>query len=706
MPKGESVAAEKGMKGLDPKTRRAKAVMAAAAKAAEPLAAGFKQSARMASPALTAEHAAEFEARKDSAFDDVHREESGLLTEEGFLLSQEIEPTAFVVSADLRGLKPMNDLFSKEGADQILEAFSMLMANHGGTNFNAAHPHGDEYYAGSNDRAALDGFFKDLRELAKLQVFAMRLSDGRVALQEGVEFAYGIGTSLDDADRIQLPAAKEQQGPVPAPRILSRAEFDAVRGSLEDAGRGRKLLDISEAALRVDEQGLRNREGGATGKGSSAEVGPASLFQTASIRSGKEQLEFSTDYKADVRLPMAAVMLGPKLGAFYANLMGADGYLTMDRWWSRTFNRYRGQLIPAATRSGLDRFKELLGNPKMDDEEAILHTAEHRNTYEARNFKRGTEIEKAANTIYKAEFEELEDTPFNATDRSFMLDTVRQAQAELSGRGHKVSVADIQAILWYYEKRLYSELGARSSADVSYQEVATRIVEERASEGKQRRDGPGGRPAQGVRKSPNREVRGVDGGVFEVPDGDQEGRLNQSEMPSAPAPVWYSAVAKVVDKKRAIGKGDAKAKANLFRAFYRTAAAGFGHEVEAREIAARPSSRVRNDLLRAGRMFHEIRHLASGLPSNPTWGTSILRRRLRSGGDGEARRMARLRAKTTAPILANSGAPKLRRMERRASQGGQEGRSHHAPHQTNQRRRTGRPRHRQRLPCRGSTHRP
>ena len=156
--------------------------------------------------------------------------------------------------------------------------------------------------------------------------------------------------------------------------------------------------------------------------------------------------------------------------------MGAHGYLTMDRWWSRTFNRYRGTLLQAPTRQGLDRFKELLGNPGMSDDEAIAATVAPRNAYEARNFKSGTELEKAANTIYKAAFENLEDTPFNATDRTFMLDAVNKAQKSLSRKGSNLSVADIQAVLWYYEKRLYGELGARQTADISYEEAAQRVV--------------------------------------------------------------------------------------------------------------------------------------------------------------------------------------------------------------------------------------
>lgn len=191
--------------------------------------------------------------------------------------------------------------------------------------------------------------------------------------------------------------------------------------------------------------------------------------------------EMKSDYQAHIKMPMAAVEFGPKFGAFYANLMGAHGYLTMDRWWSRTFNRYRGTLLTAPTQQGLDRFKQLLGNPEMSNDEAIAATVEPRKSYEAKGFKNGTEIEKAANTIGKAAFDALEDAPFNATDRTFMLDAVNKAQKSLKRKGANLTVADIQAILWYYEKRLYGELGARQTADISYEEAAQRVASSYAS---------------------------------------------------------------------------------------------------------------------------------------------------------------------------------------------------------------------------------
>ena len=197
-----------------------------------------------------------------------------------------------------------------------------------------------------------------------------------------------------------------------------------------------------------------------------------------------EGRDFSSDYKASMELPYSALIFGPKLGAFYANLMGDTGYLTMDRWWSRSFNRYRGTLLQKPTEAGLVRFKDLvtadrkLNAPasEMTDDEALLLTIDYVKSYKAKGYKDGTEIEKAANTLYKAAFEGLEDQPFNASDREFMINTTVRAQAMLKRRGVDLTIADIQAVLWYYEKRLYGELGARQTQDISYEEIARTVV--------------------------------------------------------------------------------------------------------------------------------------------------------------------------------------------------------------------------------------
>jgi len=91
----------------------------------------------------------------------------------------------------------------------------------------------------------------------------------------------------------------------------------------------------------------------------------------------------------------------------------------MDRWWSRTFNRYRESLprevkdtadAPTDARGkevGLARFKELIGELGISDDETLSGTVGLRNSYTHKGFKKGTEVEKAANTIYKAAFENI-----------------------------------------------------------------------------------------------------------------------------------------------------------------------------------------------------------------------------------------------------------------------------------------------------------
>lgn len=188
--------------------------------------------------------------------------------------------------------------------------------------------------------------------------------------------------------------------------------------------------------------------------------------------------------QADMTVPYAAVAFGPKLGAFYANLMGHTGYLTMDRWWSRTFNRLRGQLLEVPTEAGIARVRQLLIDAGADpadvasDEQVLAATVAPHDAYAAKKFKNGTELEKAANTLYKAAFENLQDVPWGAKDRAFMVEVTKATQAALKKRGVAMTIADIQAVLWYYEKRLYGKLGARQSKDISYEEAAAAAAAE------------------------------------------------------------------------------------------------------------------------------------------------------------------------------------------------------------------------------------
>jgi hypothetical protein len=216
----------------------------------------------------------------------------------------------------------------------------------------------------------------------------------------------------------------------------------------------------------------------------------------------------SSDYLATTVIPKAAIYFGPKLGAFYANLSGSEGYLTMDLWWTRTMNRMRGLLLPEATQSSIDSFREMIGEPNASKEKIVELTIPLRNKYEEFGWNTELEhlvgakepstnvdkpkwnrkakklagdayeqlmfdhkLEKMANTIYKNEFETLEEAPFSPSDRKFMYDAARKTQSLLRKEGINLSLADIQAALWYYEKRLYAKLKGGKPDDIGYEEA-------------------------------------------------------------------------------------------------------------------------------------------------------------------------------------------------------------------------------------------
>lgn len=221
-----------------------------------------------------------------------------------------------------------------------------------------------------------------------------------------------------------------------------------------------------------------------------------------------------TSYLADTKVPASAIYFGPKLGAFFSNLEGAEGYLTMDLWWTRTMNRMRGLLMPKATAASINKFRDLMDRPNATREEVVSATIPLRNKYEEFGFKTELEhlvgskepsskspdlpkwnrraralagpayqqlvfehrLEKIANTIHKNEFEMLEEAPFTASDRKFMYRTAREAQGMLRDNGIDLSLADIQAALWYYEKRLYQHLSGRKADDIGYDEAIEQLA--------------------------------------------------------------------------------------------------------------------------------------------------------------------------------------------------------------------------------------
>jgi hypothetical protein len=209
------------------------------------------------------------------------------------------------------------------------------------------------------------------------------------------------------------------------------------------------------------------------------------LLQEMTVKEIKAELRRlglpdQSDYTVDTVMPRSALYFGPKLGAFYANLMGSEGYLTMDLWWSRMFNRIRGTLIPKPTASLIQKVRGLLAGQGIiatTDEDVIEAAVPFWESAKKKKYKNTTPIEKSSNTLIKSARLELEEAPFRASDRSFMIKTARLVQDSLKNKGVDLSLADIQAALWYYEKRLYGKLTGRATDDIGYEEAILKAAE-------------------------------------------------------------------------------------------------------------------------------------------------------------------------------------------------------------------------------------
>lgn len=98
-----------------------------------------------------------------------------------------------------------------------------------------------------------------------------------------------------------------------------------------------------------------------------------------------------------------AFILGEKLGSFYQNVTGIPSELTMDLWWSRTWNRMMGTLITEGKKGKLF----------------------------------------------------IQETPRTDVERNIMREAANRLAKDLG-----LQVHELQATLWYMEQQLYKNMGA------------------------------------------------------------------------------------------------------------------------------------------------------------------------------------------------------------------------------------------------------
>ena len=200
------------------------------------------------------------------------------------------------------------------------------------------------------------------------------------------------------------------------------------------------------------------------------------LQQTQKANVIKNEYGVSTGYLKDTLVPNSTIF-GAKLGMFNANLMGQPDYLTMDRWWSRTFNRYRGQMLDHPTDSSIEAFREVANLPDTMRKSTVIKKAiEQAKIYSSGGFKDKTALNQKANTIAK-KMAGLRDAPQNASDRAFQMEITQNVAKRLQEDYPDMTVADLQAILWYGEKYRMKQYGSKAPVDVvDYSDVTEGLL--------------------------------------------------------------------------------------------------------------------------------------------------------------------------------------------------------------------------------------
>lgn len=226
------------------------------------------------------------------------------------------------------------------------------------------------------------------------------------------------------------------------------------------------------------------------------------------------------------------MVFGPKIGSFINNLHGDYSTLTADLWFSRTWNRLLGhnfihspvaeqkqfqdfrdamraefehhnsfpweQRVPHKTSSGQFVVDKSSGRPKpwlhgedlrdmpreqfeqmINDPDAVFDFAKDvYGRYVDSGYKDKSDLRRRAKN-WMENRENPVAAPRGDKERDFQQQTVELAQKILRDKyGKGISVADIQAALWFHEKELFSKLGVASerAQPADYSDAAQRTL--------------------------------------------------------------------------------------------------------------------------------------------------------------------------------------------------------------------------------------
>ena len=122
-------------------------------------------------------------------------EKTGLPNRRAF---DEGNSSPWVAMCDVNGLKALNDRFGYSAGDILIRRLAEELVSVG---LDAYHDKGDEFLCKGSSYQELSQNLTRARMLLQEEPFAVCGMDGRIASVPGADFCFGVGTSLEEAER-------------------------------------------------------------------------------------------------------------------------------------------------------------------------------------------------------------------------------------------------------------------------------------------------------------------------------------------------------------------------------------------------------------------------------------------------------------------------------------------------------------------------
>lgn len=269
---------------------------------------------------------------------------------------------------------------------------------------------------------------------------------------------------------------------------------EAAYAQWKRTGRMPTQIGIGTAADQIDQSlGLFNRMADDYGYEALERI-LMSPFTVAQLK----RIGFSISGEGNGVVVRGAAVFGPKIGnGFFANLNGKFDALTIDRWLMRTWGRWTGILVER-DQANIDRSLASLGetinllkqdpaafaafeaatgvslNGPADEVATALHDASTDSVVRDQmnaigrmgndGDTVGAKLRKGANSAWKYLDGQIEQP--SQSQRPFIRAAMDGVLRVLHGQGYnELTMSDLQALLWYPEKRLYDS--AKGRADTS-----------------------------------------------------------------------------------------------------------------------------------------------------------------------------------------------------------------------------------------------